>query len=352
MADADTGTRVRIVNPYSVTESPNRLDRRREFVRGFRDRRLARAFFKHCINWASRFHKRRFDLFQMLEIETINRCNNTCPFCPVNRDVDPRPLERMSDDVYKKIIDELGELRYRGQLDFHSNNEPFLDKKLIDRIAYARQRCPEAFFAVCTNGTALNLSRIVSALDAGLDHMTIDNYDDRLVLLDNIALIVSELQKPGYESYCDRLEIILRKKNEVLANRAGNAPNKNLELFKEYETLQDFSCIIPFYQMVIRPTGEVSLCCNDTLGQVTLGDVRTHSLREIWNSPAYEALRAELMANGRRNLKLCQVCDDLMIGREPGVRSVIRLFIRGMIPSRVLLAAKRGTLRRRWRVRD
>ena len=36
-----------------------------------------------------------------IEIETFNRCNATCQFCPVNRDADPRPMKRMEESLFR-----------------------------------------------------------------------------------------------------------------------------------------------------------------------------------------------------------------------------------------------------------
>lgn len=44
------------------------------------------------------------DLFLRIDIETINRCNGTCPFCPVNAKAEQRPYAKMSEDLFKKNI--------------------------------------------------------------------------------------------------------------------------------------------------------------------------------------------------------------------------------------------------------
>src|SRR5262249_27666746 len=81
----------------------------------------------------------------------------------------------------------------------------------------------------------------------------------------------------------------------------------------------DVGCPIPFRQMVVRPTGEVSLCCNDALGQATMGDLRRQSITEVWHGKEFRELRAELLRAGRRHLKLCNVCDVAMPGFEFGI---------------------------------
>ena len=62
--------------------------------------------------WKYKIGKRR--IFKIIEIETINRCNNICSFCPVNKDNDIRKYQRMSNRVYEKLIDELSSINYSG----------------------------------------------------------------------------------------------------------------------------------------------------------------------------------------------------------------------------------------------
>ena len=49
-------------------------------------------------------------LFDHVEIETINRCNGICSFCPVNRKVDTREFKKMDKSVFEKIINELSDI--------------------------------------------------------------------------------------------------------------------------------------------------------------------------------------------------------------------------------------------------
>ena len=80
-----------------------------------------------------------------IEIETINRCNSTCSFCPVSRLIDPRAGARMTEETYRGIIEELCEWNYTGTLNLFSNNEPFLDKRIIEFVNIARENLPDAY---------------------------------------------------------------------------------------------------------------------------------------------------------------------------------------------------------------
>lgn len=253
-----------------------------------------------------RYLKRNYDignqpLFSSIEIEIINRCNGICPFCPVNRNTDPRKLKKMEDILFKKIINELGEIHYSGRLALHSNNEPFLDLRIIEFAQYARKHVPNAHLYMYTNGTLLTLDKF-KAIIPSLDRLVIDNYDDELKLIENVEKI---------HEYCKldkklnkKVEIHVRKIHEVLNTRGGQSPNNNKK-----KTL-NMSCVLPYKQMVIRPDGKTSLCCNDPYGKYTLADLNKMSLCEAWYSSRYTTIRKKLR-KGRAKIKLCQYCDTL-----------------------------------------
>ena len=72
-------------------------------------------------------------------------------------------------------------------------------------------------------------------------------------------------------------------------------------------------CTLPYKQMIVRPDGKISLCCNDALGKMSLGDLTMQTVVEAWNSPEYRRVRA-LLAGGREKIKLCEYCDYFAIG--------------------------------------
>lgn len=132
-------------------------------------------------------------LFSHIELETINRCNGNCSFCPVNRKDDPRKKAVMTRELFEKIVGQLAEMNYRGRFSTFSNNEPLLDERLIDFNRYAREKLPYARMHLFTNGTLLTIEKFI-ALTEVLDELIIDNYQQELKLI-----------KPCVEisSYCD-----------------------------------------------------------------------------------------------------------------------------------------------------
>lgn len=243
-------------------------------------------------------------LFNHVEIETVNRCNGICSFCPVNRNQDPREYKMMDIEIFKKIIDELSELNYDGKLALFSNNEPLLDDRIIELHKYAREKLPNARMHLCTNGTLLTME-IFNSLMLYLDELIIDNYNAELKVIPSVQKIVDCCEK--HEELKRKVTVLLRKPDEVLTNRGGDAPNAN---FQNDEGAT--SCLLPFKQMIIRPDGKVSLCCNDALGRCTLGDASKESLQEIWFGHKFKHVR-EFLKEGRANFARCKNCDTIFL---------------------------------------
>lgn len=240
-----------------------------------------------------------------IEIETVNRCNGICPFCPVNVNEPQREYHKMSRELFEKIIADLKNMKFKGKMSLFSNNEPFLDERIIDFHKFAYEQLPDVKHHLYTNGSLLTLERF-KAIVPYLDYFVIDNYNDKKIVNENLRDVYEYLQ--NNETIRKKVNFSFRFQNEVLSSRGGQAPNKKESICSES------LCLLPFRQMVIRPDGKVSLCCNDALGKVTLGDVNEKSVDEIFNSEAYCNIREGMLKNGRKVHFLCKNCDT---GTEP-----------------------------------
>jgi len=248
----------------------------------------------------ARIDEKGMPLFSRVEVETFNRCNGKCTFCPVNKNDDPRPLKKMTEEMYMKIVNELHEMDYSGQFCLFANNEPFLDTRLEAFAKTARELLPNAFIEIFSNGTLLKLDRFIEIIPY-LDRLIIDNYNDKLKLNEPTRAIMEYLKEnPEHES---KVSIHMRRETNLLSSRGGQAPNN-----KKRKALP-ISCLLPFYHLYIRPDGKIGLCCVDALYKHTLGDASEQSLKEIWYSDTYNEIR-EKIRKGRENLEVCCFCDS------------------------------------------
>lgn len=236
-----------------------------------------------------------------IEIETVNRCNNDCSFCPVSVGKDIRPLQYMEDALFKKIINDLVEIEYSGVLSLFSNNEPLIDKRILDYIAYAKEKLPKARHALFTNGLLLTREKYIS-LTQLLDYLVIDNYNDDLKINQKVQDIM-DCKEDEYRG-C-KVVVQNRKKNQVLLNRGTLSPNQ-----REKDIIYSAPCILPYIQMIIRPDGKVSRCCQDAYGNETMGDLKNQSIKEVWYGNDFTTLRKNVFEK-RNQREVCKNCDML-----------------------------------------
>lgn len=244
-----------------------------------------------------------YSLFEEVSIETINRCNGTCSFCPVNKNIDTREYFLMKKELFFSIIDQLHNINYKKVVSLNCNNEPFLDKRIFEFAEYTRNKLPQASIVLCTNGSLLTPENFYKIIP-NLNLLIIDNYNDELKLNNNIKPINDICL--NNETYNNKVWITLRKQNEILTSRGGQAKNR-----REIKTLSS-PCIYPFMHISMRSNGKVNLCCNDALGEGTLGDSNTETLIDIWNGTKYKEVRRKLLQS-RSLLPLCKKCDTVVI---------------------------------------
>lgn len=244
-------------------------------------------------------------LFKHVEIETVNRCNGVCDFCPVSKDKDTREYKVMSDELFQDIVRQLAEVNYAGRLALFSNNEPFLDENILQKHAYARKMLPDARMHLCTNGTLLTLDKFIEVVQY-LDELIIDNYQQDLKLIKPCREIVEYCER--HPELKKKVTIVLRKSKEILTTRGGTAPNR-----KDMPIYTGVGCVLPYQQLIIRPDGKVSLCCNDPLGKNTLGDLTKESILDVWYGEKCRQIR-KLIGSGRDKWDYCKYCDFFTLG--------------------------------------
>ena len=243
----------------------------------------------------------------VVNLETINRCNSTCSFCTANKYAEKRPYKKMSDDLFYKIIDQLHDWGYKGHLTLYGNNEPFLDTRIVEFHKYCREKLPDSFIFLSSNGLLLTVDKVREIIPY-VNQLIINNYCRDMKLHDNVKEIY-DYAKAHPEEFKDvELLIQMRYMDAVLSNRAGSAPNKqnDVKIIKE-------TCLMPYTDMFIFPDGKMGICCCDNFEVSNLADLNTTPLKEAWNSPAYQELRQKIRTS-RADYNFCKYCDFIDAG--------------------------------------
>lgn len=283
--------------------------------------------------------------FSHIEIGIHKYCNSKCPFCPHGQEESAAmPKGTMPEDLYRKVLNDLREMRFSGRISFHLMNEPLLCKNLQRFVKLAREYCAQAVILIITNGSLLTGRSLQELFINGADRVAINHYSKaksrRVFPFLNILLATVKMTRRkgmiyrlSYLAYLAAyylltLDASIRKYFRIFldleqkhiskislsitsffanySNRAGNLKSKVIS-----EPLREF-CLYPFVQMYIAYDGKALICSADYFHQEVVGDVRTTSLLEIWNSQRYREIRSKLFDGDRRGL-LCERCDTLFL---------------------------------------
>jgi MoaA/NifB/PqqE/SkfB family radical SAM enzyme len=240
----------------------------------------------------------------------------------------------MPDQLFKKIIEELAEYNFDGNLHVYGQADPLLDKKIFERIDYSHKSLPNAKIHLIST----------------LNHLT-DEMIDKLISapLERVATSIYELDANTFLKIRGS-----RKFKEKLTNTikfakkwASVQPYEFCIHFfecdfnrQEAEFIKHFLEIIPctLTQMSLHPIslrgvikkkrdswrfgtcmysvpkitgdGNVSICFFDTNSDLKIGNVKNNSFWELLSSKNSCSLRRDILFR-RSNIseKFCDVCD-------------------------------------------
>jgi len=237
------------------------------------------------------------DFFNDIDIEVNTCCNRRCCYCP-NSVSDRGSIENnkeMKVDLYRKIVDELAELKFTGRLSPIFYGEPLLRKDLAGLIEYTRNKLPKVNIKITTNGDLLSVEKYLELVEAGASKFLITQHGDAM------SRKVKDLFKFLEKNPDKKIKIIYSKfENDTpLYNRGG--------LIKPVKV--DFSprCLKPHNPLIVDADGYVILCCNDYFSSVKFGNLAKEKLIDIWNKPAYRKIRKDLRS-GNFKLDICRKC--------------------------------------------
>jgi radical SAM protein with 4Fe4S-binding SPASM domain len=263
---------------------------------------------------------------EIVQIEATNICNAKCTFCP--RDDMKRRQGIMDMALYRKIVDECASLGV-GHLRMHNYGEAFVDKRLPEKIAYAKSKgIPEV--GVITNGSLLGPDVARAVIEAGLDAVNISldaagketfestrlglKYDKVMANVEGLVRIRGELGRARPKLILSFVRQDNSAEEQAFIDHWSAVADKIhiTELHNWAGTLKrradgNFPCYRQWLTFTVLWDGRVSLCCADLDGQVVLGDVGTQTIADIWNDDAYRRVRRQQLETG--GPAICRNCD-------------------------------------------
>jgi radical SAM protein with 4Fe4S-binding SPASM domain len=274
---------------------------------------------------------------QGLDIGTTNLCNAACIMCPHSR---LKKMGTMDFKLYKKIIDNCEKLKIKS-LTLSFFGEPLLDKGLIEKIKYAKEkRMDVAFYS---NASLLNEKWAKDLIESGLDSITIsfDGYSKEtyekirknlkfettrnnvlgLIKMKrilnknnpNINLVLVELEenkreiKQFYNEWKDKVNGI----NIInMRNWANDLEKKGTkESFHFNKKIKRYACGLIWHRMVVDWNGDVVLCCDDWNHSTVLGNLNNQSIEEIWKGEKLKKIKEAHLKREFYKIPICSGCN-------------------------------------------
>jgi radical SAM protein with 4Fe4S-binding SPASM domain len=238
--------------------------------------------------------KADWSLVSMIFIETITSCNLRCSCCP--NSIYPRGLiknmKKMDTELFHKIIDQLSELGWAGEIQPHHCGEPLLDDRILDLIRYVKKKLPRSTVRFFTNGELLSVDLYKILIEAGVNQFNVTQHlPTRSKGVEEVLEYRDKLGSDNVKLDCYKLG--------WLSNWGGEI---NIEGGRK-QTVFDWPC----HNVGIDYAGNVLMCCWDYSNKVKIGDINNEKLINIWNRPFYRKLRKEIR-NGIFQLDICKKC--------------------------------------------
>jgi radical SAM protein with 4Fe4S-binding SPASM domain len=288
---------------------------------------------------------------QAIQLQTINACQAACIMCPYPSVKDNFPRGRMDDDLFDKVTDEIARQPEVSTFIPMLQNEPFLDKRLFEKIARFKQRTGgRVAVELVTNGAFLtdeNIARMRDAeldiLDVSLDAINKQTYEKIRVGLDYDAVMagVERVIAAKLPKTTLHVRMVLQRGNvrEAKAfarrwrergvavftymtnDRAGAITDFRARIRPTEEELGVAHrigraafrrwighCPIPFATTNILHDGSMLVCVHDWNRNEVIGNVHDSTIAELWNGDRMKELRRLVSERRYSEVPACQGC--------------------------------------------
>ena len=270
-----------------------------------------------------------------LRIEVTTKCNYNCNICP--REKLTRKMETMDLELFKYIFDKINsETAQYNTLTFPGMGEPLLDESIDDKVIYAKKH--NYNILMLTNGSLLTVDRFKRLEDIGLDSIRVSIYGNSSESYNAMHGISNTDSFMRIKRNLTEISRIKSKTSLLLTYNVVDGCNDSaleswieywkdkvdlLEVWrphnwvdsKDYRAVQKDklkTCGRPLNTpLQIQVDGTVNMCCFDFDGKLLLGDLRTQTLEEIFESSMFnKILRYHTSGDYRGSGIICENCDQ------------------------------------------
>lgn len=299
------------------------------------------------------------ELPRYIDVELTNSCNFKCLFCATGTGQQKRKKGFMSDEVFSRIIEETKQQKI--PIRFVRWGEPSLHPNFIE---YIREASKSGLLThMTTNGSIFDEQKIESLISIPLNsikfsfqginrktYLEMRNIDFFNNLLETISFLFKKRKDKLYPyihlsttvtyepeeeitafkervtPICDSFQVgrTVLEHISIEKVRLNNQDKDRLAFLKKRESVIKVhaECAQVFDVLSVNWDGSVSSCCRDYDNFMIVGDIKTQTLREIWNSSKINAYRKLLADMKHDRLPLCRTCYDLNQLRIPFVQNL------------------------------
>ena len=282
---------------------------------------------KRWNEWPKSFYVGEYPIF--IDIEVTSACNLKCDFCATTFRGKTIKKGFISFEIIKKIIDEGADNDLFG-VKFNIRGEPLLHPQIHEFVKYAKQKnLIDVYFN--TNAILLGEDVAKKLIDSGLDRLSISfegytksvyekyrigaNYEK---VLSNIENIQSLKRKLGVEHPKVRIQTVMLPELEETfdeykkfwaerVDEVGFLDYKEMKI-KKRNIKYPWACPQIWQRMAIWWNGTILPCNHDDDGLLVLGNVRTSTIKEVWNSNKLNNIREMHKKGNAHEIQACDGC--------------------------------------------
>ena len=282
---------------------------------------------KRWNEWPKSFYVGEYPIF--IDIEVTSACNLKCDFCATTFRGKTIKKGFISFEIIKKLIDEGADNDLFG-VKFNIRGEPLLHPQIHEFVKYAKQKnLIDVYFN--TNAILLGEDVAKKLIDSGLDRLSISfegytksvyekyrigaNYEK---VLSNIENIQSLKRKLGVEHPKVRIQTVMLPELEETfdeykkfwaerVDEVGFLDYKEMKI-KKRNIKYPWACPQIWQRMAIWWNGTILPCNHDDDGLLVLGNVRTSTIKEVWNSNKLNNIREMHKKGNAHEIQACDGC--------------------------------------------
>lgn len=278
--------------------------------------------------------------FQEIHIENTNSCAYKCAMCP--RDQHTRQIGYMSVEDFSLVLDRVG--AFEGVFHLHGYGEPLLDRKLVEKAALLKKRCPDAVSLIfSTLGVRVQEDYFKRLIEAGLTclvvsfygftqetYQTIHGFNGFELAKKNLQLLGDAMRGTSFRALIKIPSLQITSAIPIAAPPERKefcdwASSMGFELgewsyvhnygdgrtYNKPDTYTVCPVVAGKRSKILNITWNLDVipCCYDYNASIPFGNLRSESLEEIFSSSKYFQFLLAQQTNQLEAYPVCKNCE-------------------------------------------